>query len=219
MALRGPPCIQRDQAIIQRCVTHMNNLSIQILNLLSTALLLPAHQALGLSHRPDKPSTSALSLLRYVPDSPEADKAGHMAHTDIGTLAVVFTEVPGLQVQLPGQKKWRSIPPRSGHAIINVGDCLTFLTHNQLPSILHRVIPVPEASGIKYSLGYFLRPEFEAKLTDREGRVWKSHDWHCNKFKVFRANLEEQKEGSYLTGKAGYLGLVEQEVSPEAVTA
>ena len=190
-----------------------------ILKALSSALHLPAHQALELSHRGDKPSTSALSLLHYLPDSLEADKAGHMAHTDIGTLAVVFSEVPGLQVQHPGQAEWHYILPRRGHAIVNVGDCLTFLTHGRLPSILHRVIPVPETSGIKISLGYFLRPEFDAVLTDREGRVWKSHDWHCNKFKVFRATLEEQKEGSYLTGKAGYLGLVEHEVRPNAIAA
>jgi len=219
MAFRGPPCVQRERATIQRCVTHMNSLSLKILKILSSALHLPAQQALELSHRGDKPSTSALSLLRYLPDSPATDKAGHMAHTDIGTLAIVFSEVPGLQVQLPGRAEWQFLPPQRGHAIVNVGDCLTFLTYGRLPSILHRVIPVPETSGIKLSLGYFLRPEFEATFTDREGRVWKSHDWHCNKFKVFRASLEEQKEGSYLTGKAGYLGLVKQEVRPDAIAA
>lgn len=207
MTFRGPVSIQNDRATIQECVKLMNDVSIRILKLLSSALGLPPDQSFESSHRPGQPSTSALSLLRYLPNTPRTDKAGHMAHTDIGTLAIVLSTVPGLQVQLPGESQWRHVAPKAGHAIVNVGDCLTFLSHGRLPSILHRVVPATWTEEIKYSVGYFLRPEFEAVLRDREGKVWRSRDWHCNKFKVFRASLDEQKESSYLTGKMGYLGL------------
>ena len=212
MTFRGSVSIQRDRATIQECVELMNDVSIRILKNLSSALGLPPDQSFESCHRPRQASTSALSLLRYLPNTPGTDKAGHMAHTDIGTLAVVLSMVPGLQVQLPGEWEWRYVVPKAGHAIVNVGDCLTFLSHGRLPSILHRVIPAPWTEEIKYSVGYFLRPEFGAVLTDREGKVWKSHDWHCNKFRVFRASLDEQKESSYLTGKMGYLGLATQDV-------
>lgn len=217
MKFSGPLSIQRDRCEIQQCVRSMNDVSVQIIKLLSSALSLPSDQSFQAFHRSDQPSTSATSLLRYLPDTPNTDKVGHIAHTDIGTLAIVFSEVPGLQVQLPGHSEWRFVVPRPGHAIVNVGDCLTFLSNGCLPSILHRVVPAPGNTEVKYSVGYFLRPEFEAVLTDREGRVWKSRDWHCNKFKVFRASLDEQKKGSYLTGKSGYLGLVDTEADIRAV--
>ncbi|CAD6565746.1 MAG: hypothetical protein ASARMPREDX12_006752 [Alectoria sarmentosa] len=219
MALRGPSSIQKHRTTIKQSVELMDDLSIRILKLLSSALCLPPDRSIESCHRRGQPSTSALSLLRYLPDTPGSDKAGHMAHTDIGTLAIVLSMVPGLQVQLPGDSEWRYIAPKPGHAIINVGDCLTFLSNGRLPSILHRVVPAPGTEEMKYSLGYFLRPEFEAILTDREGKVWRSHDWHCNKFKVFRASLNEQKAGSYLTGKTGYLGLADPDVGAKAVDA
>lgn len=219
MAFRGPLSIQRNRTTIQQCVKLMNDLSLRILHSLSSALSLPPDQSIDLCHRSSQPSASALSLLRYLPVTQDSEKAGHMAHTDAGTLAIVLSTVPGLQVQLPGDSDWRFVVPKPGHAIVNVGDCLTFLSNGSLPSILHRVVPAAGTEEIKYSLGYFLRPEFEAVVTDREGKVWSGYDWHCNKFKVFRASLDEQKAGSYLTGKVGYLGLAEPDVRSEVADA
>lgn len=158
-------------------------------------------------HRVGQLSTSALGLLKYLPEGPEADKVGHYAHTDIGTLSFVFSEVGGLQVLLPGSEDWQFVQPRDGHAIVNVGDSLTFLSSGKLRSILHRVVPQPGEHKTKLTTGYFLRPEFNARMTDREGREWTSHEWHTNKFRLFRAPKEEQEQNSYVTGRHGYLGI------------
>lgn len=195
--------------LLQEAIGSLNEVGLRILASLSRSLKLPDGQKLEDFHRPGQLTTSTTSLLQYLPDSPDNDKVGHYAHTDIGTLSFVFTEVPGLQVLLPGSEEWQFVRPLPGHAVVNVADCLTFLSHQQLPSILHRVIPDPRDTRIKRTTGYFMRPEFEAPLTDREGKTWRNWDWHTNKFVMFRASKDEQVKNSYVTGRHGFLGLVD----------
>jgi len=55
-----------------------------------------------LHHRPDQPSTSAFGMLRY-PRLAEGDSVnlGHGAHTDVGSITILFTSDQGLQFQAP----------------------------------------------------------------------------------------------------------------------
>jgi isopenicillin N synthase-like dioxygenase len=122
-------------------------------------------------HRKDRPSSANMAMLKYLAWGSDDEKTGNMAHTDMGTLTVVFSKTPGLQALLPGSDDWSFIPPREGHAVVNVGDSLRFLSGGVLTSSLHRVVPPADSvAKDKFSVIYFLRPEFDAKFTTHQGK-------------------------------------------------
>lgn len=180
-----------------------------ILSILSKALGLPCN--LKDCHRKDKPSSANMAMLNYLPWGSSDERIGNMAHTDMGTLTVVFSKSDGLQTLLPGQDEWSFIPPRVGHAVVNVGDSLRFLSDGALASSLHRVVPPPDAQGQdKFSVIYFLRPEFDAKFTTHDGREINSVEWHNEKYTLFREDsLDAKQHGAMLTGRMEYLGATE----------
>lgn len=159
-------------------------------------------------HRKDQPSSANMAMLKYLPWGSDDNRIGNMAHTDMGTLTVVFSKVPGLQALLPGAEGWSFIPPREGHAVVNVGDSLRFLSGGVLTSSLHRVVPpTGSVAKDKFSVIYFLRPEFDAKFTTHDGKQMNSVEWHNQKYALFReASLDASQHGAMLTGRSGYLG-------------
>ena len=181
-----------------------------ILSILSKALNLPMD--LKDCHRIDKPSSANLALLNYLPWGSSNEKIGNMAHIDMGSLTVVFSKVPGLQALLLGNEDWSFIPPRVGHAVVNVGDSLCFLSKGALASSLHRVVPPPNTNGQdKFSVIYFLRPELNAKFTTHDGKQISSVKWHNQKYALFReASLDAKQHDAMLTGRPGYLGATGQ---------
>ena len=44
------------------------------------------------------------------------------AHTDLGSLTLLFTGAPGLQVLTPGSKEWAFVMPKKNCAVVNIGD-------------------------------------------------------------------------------------------------
>lgn len=159
-------------------------------------------------HRHSKPSTSALGMLRYPSLSASSRDIGQSAHTDVGSLTILFISDQGLQVLNPAGTEWHYIEPKDGCAVVNVGDSLRFLSDRLYRSSLHRVVPYPGLDiQDRYSCAYFMRPEPGADLVDDEGKKWKSLDWHAKKYSVFRATVEEQMASPVLTGKRGFVGL------------
>lgn len=170
-------------------------------------------------HRKDAVCPTALGLLKYTIADAEPDKVGQIAHTDAGSLSIVFTEVAGLQVLKPNEEQWYYIAPKPGHAVVNVGDALRFISGGVLESSLHRIIPHNDEKGRhKYSIVYLLRPEMDAEFVDAEGITWKGLEWTNKKHAVFRASAEEQATGTYLTGRDGYVGHWNPDQDPEAQT-
>lgn len=103
---------------------------------------------------------SVLRLLHYppVPDgvTPGAVRAG--AHGDINVITLLLgAEEPGLQL-LDRAGAWRDVVAPTGHVAINIGDMLSRLTNDRLPSTIHRVVnPAPERMRIaRYSTPFFL---------------------------------------------------------------
>ncbi|KAG8162652.1 hypothetical protein KVR01_007130 [Diaporthe batatas] len=167
----------------------------------------------------DKVCPTALGLLKYTLADMEPEKVGQIAHTDAGSLSIVFTEVAGLQVLKPNEEQWYYIAPKPGHAVVNVGDALRFISGGVLESSLHRIIPHKDEKGRhKYSIVYLLRPEMDAEFVDAEGVTWKGLEWTNKKHAVFRASAEEQAQGTYLTGRDGYVGHWNPEQDPEGQT-
>ncbi|KAL3412617.1 hypothetical protein V8F44DRAFT_635070 [Aspergillus fumigatus] len=94
-------------------------------------------------HRKYELSTTGLRLL-----SSHAN-IGHIAHTDPGSLATVFSNTGCLQVFMPGSEDWRYVAPKPGHAIVNT----------------------------KFSLMYLMYPEYDTIFTTSDGKEWRSLDW------------------------------------------
>ncbi|KAM0352247.1 hypothetical protein ACHAO7_010909 [Fusarium culmorum] len=205
-AMIVPEDIDQNLALFKMFMGEVHGYTDCILSILSEALHLPYD--LKECHRKDKPSSANMAMLNYLPWGSNDERIGNMAHTDMGTLTVVFSKSDGLQAMLPGCDDWSFIPPKEGHAVVNVGDSLRFLSNGTLASSLHRVVPPPDSVGQdKFSVIYFLRPEFDAKFKDHDGKEINSVEWHNKKYSLFReASLDAKTHGAMLTGRREYLG-------------
>lgn len=103
---------------------------------------------------------SVLRLLHYpqIPDhvTPGAIRAG--AHGDINVITLLLgSEEPGLEL-LDRQGNWQPVMAPPGCFAVNIGDMLSRLTNDRLPSTIHRVVnPSPErARFARYSMPFFL---------------------------------------------------------------
>lgn len=130
----------------------MQEATASIHDALSRALGLQVGRRLEEFHRPDRASPCILRLLKYHPQPAEERGASGTPHTDLGSLTILFTKQPGLQVLRKGCDKWEYVEPRAGHAIMNIGDGMSLLTNGLLHSSLHRVAPPPgQAMTTRYS--------------------------------------------------------------------
>jgi len=206
----APLAIDKNLRLFETFMGEVHDYTDCILSTLSKALNLP--NDLKDCHRKDKPSAANMAMLKYLAWGSSDEQIGNMAHTDMGTLTVVFSKSDGLQAMLPGDDEWSFIPPRAGHAVVNVGDSLRFLSNGALASSLHRVVPPPDSTGQdKFSVIYFLRPEFDAKFTTHDGKQMNSVDWHNKKYSLFReASIDATQHGAMLTGRKEYLGATAQ---------
>jgi isopenicillin N synthase-like dioxygenase len=171
-----------------------------ILSALSNALQVSNDARFEQQHRDDVDTNTSLVLLRYPKDVTSAN-VGHNKHTDIGSLTLLFSKQRGLQLINPKTNQWEWVDPRPGHAIINVGDSLRFLSEKRLASCMHRVVPATEPlTEHRYSIAYFLRPENEVTYKDPEGREISAKEWHDNKYRTFAETHEQQATTSILMG-------------------
>lgn len=208
--MTAPHVVDENSGLFETFMSEAHEVTDCILSTLSQSLRLPYD--LKDCHRKDKPSAANMAMLQYLTWGSSNEQIGNMAHTDMGTLTVVFSQSDGLQAMLPGDREWSFIPPRVGHAVVNVGDSLHFLSNGALASSLHRVVPPPDSNGQdKFSVIYFLRPEFDAKFTTHDGKEMNSIEWHNQKYALFReASLDAEKHGAMLTGRREYLGSTDQ---------
>ena len=103
---------------------------------------------------------ATLRMLRY-PGSDGRDGIGAGAHTDYGSITVLYSDgEPGLQVQ-PRGKDWIDVPSVPGAFIINIADCLMRWTNDIYVSTPHRV-RIPK--NPRRSLAFFLDPNPDALI-------------------------------------------------------
>jgi isopenicillin N synthase-like dioxygenase len=142
-----------------------------ILDSLTHVLQISTNDSLVSKHRINRASGDHVRLVRYnLPHQAlVAQKVLLIPHTDFGTLTIIFSDRMGLQIFEPSVRRWQYVEPKPGLAVVNIGDALVKFTNGLLHSCLHRVVAPPVASSkqestVKYSLGYFLRPEDEVQL-------------------------------------------------------
>ncbi len=104
---------------------------------------------------------SILRAIHYPPITKPPEEAERAAaHGDINLITLLIgAQGGGLQV-LNRKNQWIDALAESDELMINIGDMLSRLTNNYLPSTIHRVInPPKEAWGSsRYSFPFFMHP-------------------------------------------------------------
>ncbi|KAK6201410.1 flavonol synthase [Scheffersomyces amazonensis] len=120
-------------------------------------------------HKYEDPSDDQLRYMKYHPRTPEddskVDNIWARAHTDFGTLTLLFNQlVVGLQIKLGDQ--WKYVRPVKDGIVCNVGDTLNFWSGGYFESTIHRVVRPPPDQVNKPRIGafYFLRPGDKALI-------------------------------------------------------
>jgi isopenicillin N synthase-like dioxygenase len=113
---------------------------------------------------PTRGGDSILRLLHYPPGRFEGPGLRAGPHEDINAITLLLgAEEAGLEI-LGREGRWLPIHPPAGAVVVNIGDMLSRLVNDELPSTTHRVVnPPPERWGVaRYSMPFFLhfRPDF-----------------------------------------------------------
>ena len=81
-----------DMKVLENTIASSNIACKTILSALSTGLGLTGAARFENTHRNDRPSTTTLAMMHYIPSNPTTDKnVGHQKHTDISSLTLLFS--------------------------------------------------------------------------------------------------------------------------------
>ncbi|ODV81371.1 flavonol synthase [Suhomyces tanzawaensis NRRL Y-17324] len=121
-------------------------------------------------HLYDDPSDDSLRYIKYTPrtaeDDAQVENIWSRAHTDFGTLTLLFNQVvAGLQIKL-STGEWKYVKPVLGGIICNVGDTLNFWSGGYFKTTIHRVVRPPQDQIDAPRIGafYFVRPGDNAEI-------------------------------------------------------
>ena len=178
---------------------------------LADLLNMKGEERLELFHRSNYSSLCILRLLK-VHAQPATERGHvHTPHTDIGSLTVLLSNKPGLQIlarNAATSDDWEFVAPRANCAIINLGDSLSMMTGGKTASALHRVGPLPgQPMETRYSFAYLQRPETRTVVkvpgpTGLQEKISIS-DWVKRKFEILRKDTYAHEDQWVLTGRKG----------------
>jgi isopenicillin N synthase-like dioxygenase len=93
----------------------------------------------------------------------ESSQLGAGAHTDYGSITLLFQgEVEGLEVR-GADGRWRAAPALPGCAILNTGDLMERWTNGRFRSTPHRVRPIAGARD-RLSIAMFVDPDSDVEV-------------------------------------------------------
>lgn len=143
----------------------MDALADTVMEIFALALDQPADYFRQFTNRHD----SQLGIYHYPPmtQPPLAGQLRGGAHTDFGSLTLLYgsPSVHGLQVWTG--EDWEFAPSVEGAIVINIGDLMQQWTNDQWNSTLHRVATPVEGDWDKarYSLAFFHQPHHDALIS------------------------------------------------------
>lgn len=148
----------------------------RVLELLARLLDVPAETFID-KHSWDAEGSSFLRYLKYHPRSAELnakyDNIYTRAHTDFGSITILFSNVVGgLQIQtLDGY--WHAVDHIPGSAVVSFADIVSIWSKRYVRSCMHRVIapPLEQQHLERFSLIYFLRPSNASRLEPLDSSV------------------------------------------------
>lgn len=141
----------------------IETLASQLMRLFALALNLDEY---FFDEKVDRPYTT-LRLMNYPPQPKSSKDTRIAAHTDYGTLTILWSpDSRGLQA-LPRDcpNEWIDVISPVDHFIINIGDLMMNWTNDKWASTLHRVVPHPETDGKRrMSIPFFHNPNPEVLI-------------------------------------------------------
>lgn len=209
-AFPRPTPVDEHWQTLQSFTSSCRDVADTILRTLSKALHLPAEKTLESFHQPCHPSLDIIRLLKYKAAAPGniTPSVPQTAHTDLGSLTLLFASTPGLQIRPRGSDEWLYVMPRENSVIVNLGDAMSMWTDGMFQSVLHRVSSMPgQAMEERYSFAFLMRPADAALMVSlmrpsprgSEAEALRCDDWVRAKFLALRG----QKDGdvAVLTGR------------------
>jgi isopenicillin N synthase-like dioxygenase len=111
---------------------------------------------------------SNMAAYHYPPMSAEP-KPGQLrggAHTDFGSLTLVYGHPSAKGLQVWTGDEWEDVPTVPGTYVVNLGDLMAQWTNDLWVSTLHRVANPPDAdwSKARYSLIFFHQPNYDVSV-------------------------------------------------------
>jgi len=140
-------------------------------------------------------SSAVLRFLRYPPRQESNKYIGAGAHSDYGILTMLLQDdIGGLQI-LHKNGKWTDVVPKKGTLVINVGDCMEFLTNGSFKATKHRVINNSTTKD-RYVVVLFCDPSVEMPITCARGFL-NTNDPFTNRPKNFGEHLQKRLTETY----------------------
>ncbi|KAL8792763.1 MAG: hypothetical protein Q9195_004650 [Heterodermia aff. obscurata] len=148
--LRGALKLNGEPPVLTQAFPHVSSFSAEInmvlsllLSSLSTSLNLRDGHSLAALHRPDVTSSDIIRLLHYVSQPGTETGSPQTPHTDLGSLTILFTGSPGLQVLKPQSEDWAFVLPKPNCAVVNIGDGMCTSAQLGLASVKGCVSSLP----------------------------------------------------------------------------
>jgi isopenicillin N synthase-like dioxygenase len=142
-------------------IDAMTGLSADIMRLFALALDLDEH---FFDEKFDR--HVSLLLANYYYPEPAADALRREAHSDWGSLTVLYVAdaLGGLQVRR-GEDDWLDVPATPGGFVVNIGDLMAFWTGGRWASTVHRVVnPEQDDAPARMSIPFFYLPNHDTSV-------------------------------------------------------
>lgn len=145
---------------------HMQRLAARLMEAVRTTLALPKDAWVGRADRP----ADAMRYLNYPEITSDAPRMA--AHYDDNLLTLLHQSetangFDSLQVMLPGEIEWKSVPADDRYFVVNVGESLMYLTEGRAAATKHRVLnppPAQVAGSARTSIAFFHLPNWNCPL-------------------------------------------------------
>jgi len=219
--LPTPEVVAAHHDLLERLIRRAHAICLLILSKIEGHLGLETGKLASL-HRLEQASADQLRLLKMSPQ-PEGDRrTSLLAHTDFGSVTLLWNILGGLQILPPGNDRdldtsdaWEYVQPRSGCAVVNMGDAMVDFSDGVIRSNLHRVGYAPGLQGLldRYSIACFARPEDEVVMEgqglkgkesrQRRGLMPKltASQWVAMKSEMYQKGLGVMKSSGGITIK------------------
>lgn len=170
--LPTPKVVAAHHDLLERLIRRAHAICLLILSKIEGHLGLETGKLASL-HRFEQVSADQLRLLKMSPQPEDDRRTSLLAHTDFGSVTLLWNILGGLQILPPGNDgdlgtsdAWEYVQPESGCAIVNMGDAMVHFSGGVIRSNLHRVGYAPGLQGLldRYSIAYFARPEDEVVM-------------------------------------------------------
>lgn len=157
-----PPWLSKDEELYKSFLKSANVVALAMLSIFEHKLHL-APGTLTNIHQAKDWSGCFLRFLHYPApkEGKPLEKVPGPAHTDAGSITMLFNWQGGLQITKIGEfegsyygedadkntDKWFFVKPEPGHVIVNLGEAITIMTNGKLKAGKHRVVTPPGPQG------------------------------------------------------------------------